>query len=481
MMILLTTLLILSSSLTAFKLSRSCPPEQLVVYKLELETFWDEKIFTKQYPQWRPSAQWSKTIGYSHPSSVGMFSLGSTVDEGVRQFVEKGQTDIIDQQALNKTFLDVIMSPPITKGVGTSSTNIFLDGNNTKVSLITKIVPSPDWFIGLDSLDLCQDGNFIETVKKEVFPLDGGTDNGFTFTSPNWETIPRAEVFTITNTFPSHPASSFFYPDLEKLPTLAVFSFTKLREYTLEKQLTPLVVKLEKEDKYKYDVIGLGESESKSDDIFDFVPISSQTSNKVNMNIKTEIVTIKPINKRQLKQVTDLAVNIPTEKSKVHNKHRRKVGLSGSSSLKGFRNSLGYHSSTSPNNFLKKKYKSPLLSLAQSKIFSQSKSNQLQSNTRSKSFQNMLASFGKSSLGTKRKKKRKLRRRKHRKHKKPRNCVVSEWGVWGPCSKSCGIGESLRKRGVKHHPKYGGIPCPPLEDFKWCGSAKNCNSGYFKW
>ena len=35
----------------------------------------------------------------------------------------------------------------------------------------------------------------------QVFPLDAGTDNGFTFTSPNWETEPRAEVFTIILTF----------------------------------------------------------------------------------------------------------------------------------------------------------------------------------------------------------------------------------------------------------------------------------------
>ena len=58
----------------------SCPPEKLVVYKLELQTFWDEQTFPKQYPQvdemkllgkrksdfppqWRPSAQWSKTVG----------------------------------------------------------------------------------------------------------------------------------------------------------------------------------------------------------------------------------------------------------------------------------------------------------------------------------------------------------------------------------------------------------------------------------
>ena len=43
--------------------SCQCPPERLVVYRLELTTFWDEGTFPKQYPQWRPSAQWSKTVG----------------------------------------------------------------------------------------------------------------------------------------------------------------------------------------------------------------------------------------------------------------------------------------------------------------------------------------------------------------------------------------------------------------------------------
>ena len=29
----------------------SCPSERLAVYKLKLETFWDEHSFPKQYPQ----------------------------------------------------------------------------------------------------------------------------------------------------------------------------------------------------------------------------------------------------------------------------------------------------------------------------------------------------------------------------------------------------------------------------------------------
>ena len=86
---------------------------------------------------------------------------------------------------------------------------------------MTKIVPSPDWFVGLSSVELCNNGGFIKSHVEEVclslmrlksakttltnaikaFPLDAGTDNGFTFTSPNWETEPRGEVFQITNRF----------------------------------------------------------------------------------------------------------------------------------------------------------------------------------------------------------------------------------------------------------------------------------------
>ena len=33
---------------------------------------------------------------------------------------------------------------------------------------MTKIVPSPDWFIGLDSVDLCREGAFTHQLTIEV-------------------------------------------------------------------------------------------------------------------------------------------------------------------------------------------------------------------------------------------------------------------------------------------------------------------------
>ena len=55
--------------------SSSCPRDILAVYKIRLETFWSEERFPKQYPQWRPPAQWSKTVGFTHPAEFQLYEV----------------------------------------------------------------------------------------------------------------------------------------------------------------------------------------------------------------------------------------------------------------------------------------------------------------------------------------------------------------------------------------------------------------------
>ena len=59
---------------------------------------------------------------------------------------------------------------------------------------MVRIVPSPDWFVGVDSLDLCDGGSWREQVAVDLYPYDAGTDSGFTFSSPNFATVPQDTV-----------------------------------------------------------------------------------------------------------------------------------------------------------------------------------------------------------------------------------------------------------------------------------------------
>ena len=63
-MVIMYTMILFIIVFTLITLTTStCPKGMLVVYRLSLRTQWEEKIFPKQFPQWRPAAQWSKTIG----------------------------------------------------------------------------------------------------------------------------------------------------------------------------------------------------------------------------------------------------------------------------------------------------------------------------------------------------------------------------------------------------------------------------------
>lgn len=84
-----------------------------------------------------------------------------------------------------------------------------------QLSFMMKIIPSPDWFIGVNSLDLCAHGRWKNKVHVDLTPFDAGTDQGLTFTAPNWPNTPQIPISAITSSFPDHPASSFLYPEFK--------------------------------------------------------------------------------------------------------------------------------------------------------------------------------------------------------------------------------------------------------------------------
>ena len=52
-----------------------CQSTKLVVYQVTFTTFWDREKFPKQYPEWRPPAQWSKLIGKTNINTSQLSQL----------------------------------------------------------------------------------------------------------------------------------------------------------------------------------------------------------------------------------------------------------------------------------------------------------------------------------------------------------------------------------------------------------------------
>ncbi|XP_043219082.1 spondin-2-like [Amphibalanus amphitrite] len=419
----LATLALLCALVSASPHSRdACAPGKLVVYKAVIKTFWSKERFPKQYPLWRPPAQFSKFLGVTHNSSVYLYREGQEASPALKLFAELGDASGLESTAQGaEGILDQFTAPKVP-GEGSTQTHVFVDGTHSKVSLISKIVPSPDWFIGVDSVDLCEHGHWVDTLDIQLYPMDAGTDQGLAFTSPNWESVPAEPVYQITPRRPKHPASSFHYPELDSLPPIADVKLHRVRSYKLAHEF----------------------------DHPDSIAYTVEAASPDNIQIVTATNDIQLPGIQVKAQGADSDREVALRSGDI----RKKVALASDSpttEIDGLR--------------LRVLHKADGLTGVK---------------VRAGDRQAIIKKIANHYHATRRKTRR--RRRKHFKRKRaPRNCKVGDWGDWSACTRACGIGEMTRTRPVVRHPRRGGKPCPPLEERRWCGSARSCDKRYFNW
>ncbi|PNF21095.1 hypothetical protein B7P43_G05541 [Cryptotermes secundus] len=425
-----------------------CDQDRLAIYTLRLETHWNRDLFPKQFPEWRPSAQWSRLIGRSHDRSFSLFRIGDTASDGFKTFCETGQSDGLDAQSQGEGgVFDEFNGPAISSGQGTSLTEFFVDGNHTQVSIAVRIVPSPDWFVGLDSLQLCKNGFWIDALSVQTGPMDAGTDSGFTFTAPNWPSEPRQKISHITAQQPSHPANSFYYPEKKRLPPVATFHFHKVRssDYAVsDYNSNELTIVNTFHERHGNSTVEGGDLHMVQSE-----PTSERELGHGNSTVEggdLHMVQSEPTSERELGHGNSTVEGGDLHMVQSEPTSERELGH-GNSTVEGERVLLQDDVS---NDVL------PSIVDDQTQRSKSKKHRRTRKGTRMYTTYLMLMSRAVS-------------------------CQVGEWGPWSPCSLSCGIGESTRSRKVLKHSRRGGRPCPPLAESKWCGEHTACPQRFFNW
>ena len=80
----------------------------------------------------------------------------------------------------------------------TVTMEIMVKDKYSLVSIITMIAPSPDWFVGIDSVNLCGSNGWEKSVEISLPGWDGGSDSGLGFESGNEMTMPHDLVKLLT-------------------------------------------------------------------------------------------------------------------------------------------------------------------------------------------------------------------------------------------------------------------------------------------
>lgn len=184
-------------------------PQRSARYRILYESTWSQE--THPHPNGAASfpsnPHISPLVGALHNLDVTFWQPGSLASPGVEQVAETGGTGTFDQE-IDNAILANNASERLNGSGAPSPGNFFfadvaVDANFPKLTLITMIAPSPDWFAGVNGLSLQdENGQWIDELVIDLYPYDAGTEEGNDYSFSNPATSPPEVIKSIRGLAP---------------------------------------------------------------------------------------------------------------------------------------------------------------------------------------------------------------------------------------------------------------------------------------
>ena len=139
-------------------------------------------------------------IGAVHNGSVTFWSDGGTASAGIESMAEVGGTSNLKSEinAASSNALAVIEQSIAFGGTATATVDITLTTDHPRVTLLTMVAPSPDWFVGVSGLSLLDEqGDWLASRTVNLYPWDAGTEEGTEFSLSNPATSPQGVITSL--------------------------------------------------------------------------------------------------------------------------------------------------------------------------------------------------------------------------------------------------------------------------------------------
>ena len=149
-------------------------------------------------------AHFSPLIGAVHNASVTFLEAGGRATPGVESMAERGRTATLTEEieAAGANALGVLGragGPGATASVTFDS--VALSADHPRITLVTMIAPSPDWFVGVSGLSLLDaEGGWVDSATVNLYPWDAGTEEGDDFSFDNAATEPPGTIASLRGT-----------------------------------------------------------------------------------------------------------------------------------------------------------------------------------------------------------------------------------------------------------------------------------------
>nr|XP_011430819.2 spondin-1 isoform X9 [Crassostrea gigas] len=428
-------------------------------YKMHFQGLWSRQTHPKGFPiddVQKVQLHWSSVIGASHTNDYTVWNYGEYASRGVKEVCEYGFSNFLETEFKrnSKSIKSVLKTTPLwgeDNLQGTVTAKFQVDTSKHLFSLLSMIGPSPDWCVGVNKVDLCQQNcTWADSMTIDLYPWDAGTDSGISYFDDNIETDPPEKIQHITNRKPNHPGSPFF--SKHPIKPMARVTLTKTKDICNgdgketdtqdETMSTSELIKLMKKKMMMKKKIALFNSRN-------------EVVTPMEGDIKVTTIKTKNINKSNKRKRGKGSKRGKNKKKK--NRRRKKNGKK-----KGKRKSLKPRPPVEPHD--------PSLGPAIDCMVSAWSDWGQCSVTCGRGVMTKTRTIKvPADNGGQRCPRKLVKTRKCKLSKCPVDCQMGEWGAWTPCSQTCGDNAvQKRRRAIIKRPKRGGQICPARRAKRMC-------------
>lgn len=186
-------------------------------YRVTFDATWSQATHPSAYPN---NAHFSPMIGTTHNGGLDLWETGTLASNAMEVMAETGSpaplTNLINNAITAGTAGERIQGG-VFNSPGMDDDTFFITEDFPMVTLVSMIAPSPDWFVGVDSVSLMENGEWVDKTFM-LHAYDSGTDSGANFNSGNQDTNPAEPITLMTGGTPftgSDPLGVFRF---ERIP-----------------------------------------------------------------------------------------------------------------------------------------------------------------------------------------------------------------------------------------------------------------------
>ncbi|MEM7541171.1 MAG: spondin domain-containing protein [Pseudomonadota bacterium] len=170
-----------------------------VTYKVSFHGLWNaSQVNLSALP---PGAHFTQLVGATHVAGATFWTPGTPASPGVEAVAEDGNPFPLLQEvtpAVNAGDLGGFITVADIYTFPSTTTSTFeITEAHPRVSLISMVAPSPDWFVGVSEVALYNGTSWVPQLSIDLTPWDAGTEDGNAFDLSNPPTSPQGVIANV--------------------------------------------------------------------------------------------------------------------------------------------------------------------------------------------------------------------------------------------------------------------------------------------